>query len=136
MLNTIPTDRKVLRCIYDMYRSQYPYKPEKGSIGQVMIPIDIEAVAANLKYDKHLLFGHLYYHLDHKYRYKTGESSSVVLFAPRAGEMKNAVNFPYLAAILAEHDQEHSKFTWSFGVSLVALALSIGAIIAQLVTAK
>lgn len=119
-----------------MYESKYPYEPENGSVGQVMVPIDIDAVAAKLKCDKHLLFGYLYYHLDHKHRYKTGDTTSVVLFAPRAGEMKNAVNFPYLAAILAGHDQEQSKFAWSLGVSLVALALSVGAIIAQLVTAK
>lgn len=119
-----------------MYEQQYPYEPESSSIGQVMVPIDIAAVAERLKCDKHLLFGYLYYHLDHKHRYKTGENSSVGLFAPRVGEMNNAVNFPYLAAILAGHDQEHSKFAWSLGVSLIALALSVGAIIAQLATSK
>lgn len=135
MSKPIPTERKILRCIYDMYESQFPHELEKGSIGQVMVSIDIEAVASKLKCSKYLLFGYLYYHLDYKHRYKTGENSSVRLFAPRAGEMKNAVNFPYLAAILAGHDQEHSKYTWSLGVSLVALALSVGAIIAQLVSA-
>jgi hypothetical protein len=86
--------------------------------------------------DKHILFGYLYYHLDHKYRYSSGENSSVHLFAPKAGELRHAINLPYLAAILAGQDQEHSKFIWSLGVSLVALALSVGAIVAQLVTAK
>ena len=136
MPKSIPKDRQVLRCIYDMYEARYPYEPENGSIGQVMVPIDIDAVAARINCDKHLLFGYLYYHLDHKHRYKAGETASVVLFAPRVGEMKNAVNFPYLAAILAGHDQEHSKFAWSLGVSVVALALSVGAIIAQLIAEK
>ncbi|RBA78579.1 hypothetical protein BRO03_17450 [Xanthomonas oryzae pv. oryzae] len=71
--------------------------------------------------------------LDHKYRQKTGENSAVHLFSQFAGDIGHAVNFPYLAAILAWHDQEHSKFAWSLGVSLVALALSVGAIIAQVV---
>ena len=134
MSNKIATERKVLRCIYDMYLPHYPFQPEMGSIGQVMVPIDIDAVAMRLGMSKHLLFGYLNSYIDHKWRYKTGENSYVHLFAPVAGDMRHVVNFPYLAAILAGHDQEHSKFAWSLGVSLVALALSVGAIIAQLVS--
>ncbi|AZR31257.1 hypothetical protein [Xanthomonas vasicola] len=133
MSDKIPTERQVLRCIYDMYLPNYPFQPEKGSIGQFIIPIDVEAVATRLGTSKYLLFGYLNSYLDHKYRQKTGENSAVHLFAPVVGDMRNAVNFPYLAAILAGHDQEHSKFAWSLGVSLVALALSVGAIIAQVV---
>lgn len=116
-----------------MYLPQYPFQPEKGAVGQVMIPIDIEAVANRLGTNKYLLFGYLNSYLDHKYRHKIGENSFIHLFTPVAGDMRHAVNFPYLAAILAGHDQEHSKFAWSLGVSLIALALSVGAIIAQLV---
>lgn len=135
MSNKIATERRVLRCIYDTYLSQYP-KPEHGQLGQVMVPIDIEAIARRLGMSKYLLFGYLQSYLDHKYRYKTGENSFVYLFAPVVGELRHAINFPYLAAILAEHDQEHSKFAWSLGASLVALALSVGAIVAQLVVAN
>ncbi len=134
MKNKIPTERQLLRCIYDMYLPQYPFQPEKGSVGQVMIPIDMEAVASRLGASKYLLFGYLNSYLDHKYRHKIGDNSYIHLFAQVAGDMRNVVNFPYLAAILACHDQEHSKFAWSLGVSLVALALSVGAIIAQLVS--
>ncbi|WP_202899887.1 hypothetical protein [Acidovorax sp. JHL-3] len=98
-----------------------------------MVAIDLEALAKKLDTDKHVLFGYLYYHLDHKYRYQSGENSYVHLFTQRAGDLRHAINLPYLAAILAGQDQEHSKFAWSLGVSLVALALSVGAIIAQLV---
>ncbi|AOS02424.1 hypothetical protein BRM22_18805 [Xanthomonas oryzae pv. oryzae] len=133
MSDKIPTERQVLRCIYDMYLPNYPFQPEKGSIGQFIMPIDVEAVATRLGTSKYLLFGYLTYYLDHKYRQKTGENSAVHLFSQVAGDIGHAVNFPYLAAILAWHDQEHSKFAWSLGVSLVALALSVGAIIAQVV---
>ncbi|GAA3988178.1 hypothetical protein GCM10022279_09110 [Comamonas faecalis] len=134
MSKRIPTERQVLRCIYDAYE---PFFPVEGSnIGKVMVAIDIEAVAKKLGTDKHVLFGYLYYHLDHKYRYQTGENSYVHLFAPKAGELRHAINLPYLAAILAGQDQEHSKFAWSLGVSLVALALSVGAIIAQVVSSQ
>lgn len=134
MSKSIPTEREVLRCIYDTYETSFPV--EGRSIGKVMVAIDVELVAEKLGCDRHILFGYLYYHLDHKYRYSTGENSSVHLFAPKVGELRHAINLPYLAAILAGQDQEHSKFVWSLGVSLVALALSIGAIIAQLVAAK
>lgn len=134
MGTSLPTERQVLRCIYDMYESSYPGK--LAGVGGTMIPIDIHAVAPRLRCKPELLFGYLYYHLDHKHRYSSGENAHVHLFAPRAGELHHAVNFPYLAAILAAQDQEHSKFIWSLGVSLVALALSVGAIVAQLVTAK
>lgn len=136
MASSIPTERQVLRCIYDMYESKYPHEIENSTLGQVMVPIDIDGVASKLGCDKRLLFGYLFYHLDHKHSYKTGENSSVHLFAPRVGDLRNAVNFPLLAAILAGHDQEHSKFAWSLGVSLVALALSVGSIIAQLISGK
>jgi len=134
MPKRIPTEREVLRCIYDTYEPSFP--GEGASINKVMVAIDIEALAAKLGCDKHVLFGYLYYHLDHKYRYESGENAKVHLFAPRAGELRHAINLPYLAAILAGQDQEHSKFVWSLGVSLVALALSIGAIIAQVTTAQ
>lgn len=132
----IPTERKVLRCIYDMNETKYLEEAQQAHLNQIMVPIDLDAVSSKLGCSKYLLFGYLYYHLDHKHRYKSGENASVHLFAPKAGPLQNAVNFPYLAAILAGHDQEHSKFAWSLGVSLVALALSVGAIVAQLVSAK
>lgn len=132
MKKAIPTERDVLRCIFDLYEPSFPV--EGPAIGKTMVEVDITAVAQKLNCDKHLLFGYLYYHLDHKYRYKTGENTSVHLFVPKVGELRHAINLPYLAAILAGQDQEHSKFAWSLGVSLVALALSVGAIVAQLVT--
>nr|WP_298149388.1 hypothetical protein [uncultured Pseudoxanthomonas sp.] len=101
-----------------------------------MVSIDIEAIAKKLDVDKHVLFGYLYFHLDHKYRYKTGENAYVHLFSSKVGDLRRAINLPYLAAILAGQDQDHSKFVWSLGVSLVALALSVGAIVAQLVSSQ
>ena len=117
-----------------MYLPKHPFQPEKGPIGQVFLPIDMEVVASRLGMSKYLLFGYLHSYLDQKYRYKTDGNSSVCLFSSALGDMKHAVNFPYLAAILAAQDQEHSKFAWSLGVSLVALALSVGSIISQLIS--
>ena len=134
MAKRIPTERQLLRCIYDMYEPHFPSKT--STAGSVFVQIDLEAIAKKLKCDKDILFGYLYSHLDHKYQHSTGERSKVHLFARQAGDLRNVINLPYLAAILAAQDQEHSEFAWSLGVSLVALALSVGAIIAQLIAAK
>jgi hypothetical protein len=127
----LPTEREVLRCIYDMYEAEYPGGASHEH--DPFMPINVHAVSAKLKCSPELLFGYLYYFLEHKYQYKTGENSYVGLFSPKVGAMRHAVNFPYLAAILAAHDQEHSKFAWSLGISVVALLLSIAAIVVQIV---
>ena len=41
-----------------------------------------------------------------------------------------------LPIVLATHDEEHRRQFWSLGISIVALVLSVAAIIAQVVTAK
>jgi hypothetical protein len=134
MSTTLPTERQVLRQIFDMYEASYP--GERPGENDPFVAIDIHAVSAKLNCKPHLLFGYLYYLLEHKYRYKTGENTYVSLFAPKAGNMRHAVNYPYLAAILAGHDQEQSKYRWSLIFSVLALALSICAIIAQLASSK
>jgi hypothetical protein len=134
MSTSLPTERDVLRGIFDMYEESYP--SAKPGENDPFIAIDINAVSAKLNCKPQLLFGYLYYFLEHKYHHKTGENTYVSLFAPTAGNMRHAVNYPYLAAILAGHDQEQSKYRRSLILSLVALALSVGAIIAQFVATK
>ena len=121
-----------------MYESEYPGIPPGSVRGEndPYISIDVRAVAERLGCKPELLFGYLYYHLDAKHRYKTGENTSVHLFALKVGEKRHGVNYPYLAALLANHDLEHRRQLWSLGLSVLALALSAGAIIAQIATAK
>lgn len=70
VMSKLPTDRQVLRCIYEMYESAYP----GNSLGQAQgendpyLPIDIPDVAKRLECKPELLFGRLYYYLDAKYR--------------------------------------------------------------------
>jgi len=130
----LPSERDVLLGIYEMYEPAFPGKTPGEN--DPLIAIDVTAVAAKLGCKPHLLFGFLYYYLEHKYRYKTGENTYVNLFVVQAGNMRHVVNFPYLAAILSAHDHDRSRYVWTLGVSIVALVLSISAIIAQLVTSK
>jgi len=137
-MNRIPTEREVLRCIYAMYESEYPGSPAVGGRGEndPYVAIDVSAVAAKLRCKSELLFGYLYYHLDAKHKYEQSENVHVHLFAIKVGQKRHGVNFPYLCALLANHNLEHRRQRWSVGISLLALALSAGAIIAQIVTAK
>lgn len=97
--------------------------------------ISVRDVAAVLKCSPELLFGRLYYHLDAKYRYKQEGGAEVHLFAMKVGDTMHCIHFPYLAATLAEHDAEHSRFAWTLWLSIAALVLSGASIIAQVVTA-
>lgn len=127
-MDGLPTDRQVLKCIYKMYQGDF-IKATTGELQtpgrKTYVPIDIDAVAAKLGCNPYILFGRLYFHLDFKHRYEQGDGSQVNLFLANAGDLRHAVNFAYLAAILAGHEQEYRRLLISIGLSTVALAISI-----------
>ena len=135
---SLPTDRKILRCIFKMYESFYPGKEPGETRGKndPYLPIKVHEVATRLGCSPEMLFGRLYYHLDAKYRYTQDNDAQVNLFSLKVGSEMHCVNFPYLAAVLAEKDEEHKRQLWSLGVAIAALVLSVASIIAQVITAK
>lgn len=137
-MSTLSTDRQILRCIYEMYESSYPGKEPGEDRGKndPYVPIKVSDVASRLGCTSEMLFGRLYYHLDAKYRYKQDNDAQVHLFSVLVGSERHCVNFPYLAAVLAEKDEEHRRQLWSLWLSIAALVLSVASIIAQMVTAK
>lgn len=137
-MRKLPTDRDVLRCIYEMYAADYPgpLKPDGHGENDPYLPINVHHVATQLKCKPELVFGRLYYHLDAKYRYKQDNGAIVGLFHLNFLTRGNCVHFPYLSSILATQDDEHRRETWALGVAIIALALSVAAIVAQVITAK
>lgn len=137
-MTSLPTDREILKCIFEMYETAYPGK----EVGQVRgkndphLPIDISEVASRLGCSAEMLFGRLYYHLDTKHRYTQDNGAQVHLFSLKVGQELHCVNFPYLAAVLAERDEEHKKQVWSLSIAITALVLSVASIIAQIVVTK
>lgn len=127
-----PSEREVLRCVAKMYESSYP--GSHPGENDPYLPIDVNAVAEKLECKPQLLFGYLYYYLDHKHRYETAPHTWTHLFALKVGERRHCVNFPYLAGILAAHDVEHTRSLWAVWLSIAALVLSLAAIIAQVAT--
>ena len=137
-MRSLPTDRKILKCIYEMYELDYPGKENGEARGKndPYLPIKVHDVAARLGCSAEMLFGLLYYHLDAKYRYEQGSDSMVHLFSLKLGSEIHCVNFPYLAAVLAEKDTEHKRQLWSLAISLMALVLSFASIVVHLLSAK
>lgn len=79
--------------------------------------------------DADILFGRLYYHLDKKHSYAQDNGSFVHLFALKTGDDMHAVNFPLLAAILAEHNMSFNRYVFPLALSLAALCVSIWALL-------
>ncbi len=130
MMNKLPTDRYVLQCIFDMYQSSYPGQRTAGGRGEndPYISIDIPAIANKLACSPELLFGRLYYHLDQKYRYKQEGGDLVPLFYLQVSDKRHAVQFPYLASILAGLNQDFRRQAIAFGVSFISLGVSLASL--------
>lgn len=124
-----PTDLQLLEAIYrryyDVFINHSPAAPTRGT--KAMVPIDIPAIANEFKVDVDIVFGLLYYHLDHKYRYSEGDAS-VRLFVKQAGADRDCVHFPYLSSILSELRNEEQKYqtaTWLAGLSLIVSIVAL-----------
>ncbi len=137
-MKSLPTDHKILKCIFKMYAPVYPGKESGEARGKndPYLPIKIQDVAGRLGCSPEMLFGRLYYHLDAKFRYTQDSGAEVHLFSVKVGSEIHCVNFPYLAAVLAEKNDEHRRQLWSVGLAVAALVLSVASIVAQVVTAS
>ena len=113
-----------------MYASDYPGPLDERGGGQndPYVPIDINAVARRAGMSPELAFGRLYFHLDQKYRYKHEGGATTSLFQLHVGSKRHAVQFPYLASILAEKNQEFRRFSLSLALSAIALRLSFASL--------
>ncbi len=127
----LPTDRFLLQCIFDMYARDYPGpKDERGAgVNDPYVPIDVHAVAKKVGMPPELVFGRLYFHLDQKYRYKHEGGATTALFQLKVGDKRHAVQFPYLAAILAEKNLEFRRYTLTLGLSTLALGVSVASLV-------
>lgn len=126
------TDRELLRCIYDMYRKDFP-RGDLGA-GKVFIPIDVEAVARRIGVDKHLLFGRLHYDMGTRLRYRDPNDPKVTLasvFEPIVGAQPNSVNFPYLTAVLAGLEEQRRRDLWATGLAILALVVAVATAVVQ-----
>ncbi|HBK48080.1 MAG TPA: hypothetical protein DDZ74_01700 [Pseudomonas sp.] len=133
-MKKIPPEQVVLRSIYDLYYDSYIHKKALDQLAEIFIEIDVSLVADALKVDRHLLFGYLR-HLDRKYIIRSKPNvAEAHLFAIKVGNLRHAVDFPYLAAILSALELEHRRFNWTRGLSVLALIISLAALIVTATT--
>ena len=125
----LPTDRKILKCIYEMYEPAYPSK--ESSAGPVKtdpwLPIVVGDVAKKLDVRPEMLFGRLYFHMANKYSFKQDEDHSIHLFERKVGQAMHCGNFPFLAAILADRVDEYRWRLWTLWLSGAAVLISLAA---------
>lgn len=120
------TDREILQCIWDMHRESFPRDDLDG--GNVFIPIDIEAVAAKLGMNPHVLFGRLYYDLRLRHLHRDPKEPTRIistLFEEAVGAQRHAVNLPYLSAILAGLHEQRRRDLWATGLAILALIVAV-----------
>ena len=129
----LPSDREILQCIFDRYKSEFAkYDLEKARSSKVYVPIDCKLIADELKTERDLVFGRLYYHLEKKYGYKQADGSNVHLFALVVGNDPKCVNFPLLASVLAGLQEERSRFYVPQAIAIAALIVSVVSIAVSL----
>lgn len=132
-MSKLPTDLKILERIYADYADTFrSYSEEQQTRSNVnYVPIDVAGLAEKLKTHPNELFGRLYYHLDHKYRYKQDGGASVHLFSLAVAGDRHCIHFPYLAALLAERRTEHRRSLFSIVISIISLMVALAALWAQ-----
>jgi hypothetical protein len=130
-MRRLPTDREILRVIFDEYRKDYPSK------GKVHVPIDMQHVARKLGLDEDMLFGRLYYDMGTRLRYRDPVNPDRILasiYEPQAGNVRHVVNFPYLVGKLSELEDQQRQQRWTIGISIGAAifaAVAAGAAVGQ-----
>jgi hypothetical protein len=124
-MKPLPSDFKILKEIYNHYYDEFSNHSESERATKIYVPIDIEMIAAKLNVDSDIVFGRLYYYLNERYGYQTGENIYVHLFSLKVGSDSHAINFPLLGSVLASMREEQSKFLWASGLSIAAIIISI-----------
>lgn len=129
-MRAIPTDERLLRAIYKRYLDSFSAwsGENRTRATKVWVPVDIEALAKRFRCDEDLIFGRLYYHLNDRYGAQGSPEDRVSFFSIRVGQDRHCVNFPLLASVLADLQDQRKRFIISTrlaGLSLVISAISI-----------
>jgi len=131
-----PTDLQILEDIYSRYYTIFATysKDIPNRTTKVYVPINIKELAEHFGIDGDIVFGRLYYHLEQKYGFTQDDNSKVHFFTLKAGGDTHAVQFPLLAAVIAdlrEARKKHLMATWLSVAALIVSAISVGIAMAK-----
>ena len=127
----LPTDLQILDAIYDRYYETFAKYEEgdKGRSAKIYVPIDIREIGRDLKVGDDIVFGRLYYHLEHKHGYKRDDGASVHFFSLRVGEDVHCVNFPLMASVLADLREKSRKYSVATCIAVVSVIIAVASIV-------
>lgn len=130
-MKRLPTDLQILNEIYKRYYDSFAsYVREDGSRStKIYVPIDLQQISQNLKVDKDIIFGRLYYHFNKKYRYQQDDGSCVSFFALRCGEDIHCVNFPFMVSVLADLNDQASRYKTATRIAIGSLIVAVIAVL-------
>lgn len=133
-----PTDLEILDRIYECYYREFEQytDQEDGRAAKIYVPIDLEKVADELGVDADIVFGRLYYDLEKRYGYAQDDGSKVHFFALKIGGDAHAVNFPYLASVVAQLRAKKEKHLTATVISIVSLLIAIASIGISLISSS
>lgn len=126
---TLPTDRQVLRTIYETYYEDFKlfdlHSENNSREAKIYVPIDIKRIAEKLKVDPDIIFGRLYYHINPKYGWTHEDKVKVLPFSLMVGQKdKHCVNFPLVASVLAELEETEDRYVETTFIAVFALAVA------------
>ena len=130
-MKKLPTDLQILNAIYERYYEIFArYEPgDESRLTKDYVPIDVEAIAKDLRVDSDIVFGRLYYHLNKKHGYRAEVGGHVPFFDLRTGPDEiHTVHLSLLASVLADLRDRAKKYktaTWIASASLVVSVLAI-----------
>ena len=138
----LPTDREILAAIYKRYSAKYAEvstsKDTESSDNRIYLPVDLAAVADELRVDGNLVFGRLVYYLDRKYAFRSERDGSwtyLLWLRFDRPEGRHCINFPLMASVLAGLEEAHHSVNWTRRLAIAAFAVSLAGFLLSLAKA-
>ena len=133
-MKRVPTDLKILKCIFDRYYAEFSSfeKSNPSRESKVYVCIDIREIAISLKTDPDIVFGRLYYYMEDKYRLVKPNGSEVNFFRFVQGvgsKERHQVQFPMLVSVLASLQESNARYFWPLLISVISLIFSLCALL-------
>jgi hypothetical protein len=125
----VPTDLQILEAIYDQYYSDFTKfveGPGQPRAAKIYMPIDMDLVGKILGVDGDIIFGRLYYHFRPKYSHEVEQFFTLSVGSEPLRNI-NCIQFPYMASVLAELQEQERKHRLETRISWLSLAISLAA---------
>jgi hypothetical protein len=116
-----PTDFEFLLAIYERHKDDFIGSMDEREAA-IAVPLDVPAIADDLDVHPHIVVGRLYHHLNPKF---VASAEGKFLFALKAGEMVNVVNWPVLQAVLAGLWEQRGRDRLALNTAIVSLTIAI-----------